>query len=383
MDYSTDQIKKSNKEKYEEFSQEINGKGSKSQFLNKVDTIPVVHNIWLSLLTRYSLIKDTHPIVKESLEFGEKTASWAEEKAEYLITVTNLDKPLKKIDNVALNGVVQLENTQNEVRNRFHTANKAVQTRIEATTTTVNKGREWVRSSVFTPAHSVMDFLENKLEFVMLKSSSATSNEPGLVNTARRLIDVTYRINAGILTAAGQKLKYITDKENWETFYNVRIQPHTPSKVRVRQSIIYQKIVKEWNRDVTSEGTCEISRLHENKELLEVDRKIINLSRAAISKSKDVKHQIEQIPTMVREQVEQLPSKAWSFGAKSVSYTKEALIHMTEARSFKDLGGITLYEVRGVLMGAQDNIAILRRSTLLDSAISWMAAQEKLLSTTM
>ena len=43
----------------------------------------------------------------------------------------------------------------------------------------------------------------------------ATSNEPGLVNTARRLIDVTYRINAGILTAAGQKLKYITDKENW------------------------------------------------------------------------------------------------------------------------------------------------------------------------
>ena len=59
-----------------------------------------------------------------------------------------------------------------QVRNRFHTANKAVQTRIEATTTTVNKGREWVRSSVFTPAHSVMDFLENKLEFVMLKSSS-------------------------------------------------------------------------------------------------------------------------------------------------------------------------------------------------------------------
>ena len=75
---------------------------------------------------------------------------------------------------------------------------------------------------------------------------------------------------------------------------------------------------------------------------------------------------------MVKEQAEQLPSKAWAFGTKSVSYTKEALIHMTEARSFRDLGGITLYEVRGVLMGAQDNIAILRRSTLLDSAISWM-----------
>ena len=38
-------------------SQETNGKRPKSQFLNKVDTIPVVHNMWLGLLTRYSLIK--------------------------------------------------------------------------------------------------------------------------------------------------------------------------------------------------------------------------------------------------------------------------------------------------------------------------------------
>ena len=53
--------------------------------------------------------------MKGRLEFGEKTASWAEEKAEYLITVTKLDKPLKRIDNAALNGVVQLENTQNQV----------------------------------------------------------------------------------------------------------------------------------------------------------------------------------------------------------------------------------------------------------------------------
>ena len=89
-------------------------------------------------------------------------------------------------------------------------------------------------------------------------------------------------------------------------------------------------------------------------------------------KVKGVKQQLEEIPQKAKEQLEQLPSKAWSFGATSFSYTKEALSHMTEARSLKDLGGITLYEVRGVLMAAQDNIAILRRSTLLDGAISWM-----------
>ena len=47
-----------------------------------------------------------------------------------------------------------------------------MQTKIETTTKTVNKGTEWVRSSVFIPAHNVMDFLENKLESVMLKPSS-------------------------------------------------------------------------------------------------------------------------------------------------------------------------------------------------------------------
>ena len=123
--------------------------------------------------------------------------------------------------------------------------------------------------------------------------------------------------------------------------------------------------MKEWKGDAGS-------NIQENKDLLEVDRKIINLGRAAILKSKDVKQQVEEIPSKAKEQIQQLPSKAWNFGAKSLSYTKEALSHMTEARSLKDLGGVALYEVRGVLMGAQDNVAILRRSALLDGAISWM-----------
>jgi len=364
-------------------SQDMNGTISKSQFLQKVDTIPLVHNMWLSLVTRYSLIKDKHPVLKEGLELGEKTATWAEEKAAYLVTVTNLDQPLKKIDHAALNGVVQLENTQNQVRNRFQSANKAVQTRIETTTKTVNQGTEWVRSFVFAPAHNAMDFVENKMDSVMLKPASVTSNEPGLVNTASRLFDVTYRVNAGVINTVGQKVQDITDKKNWENFYNTRIQPHTPSKVRVRQSIIYQEIVKEWKRDPTSHVSNERLDIQQNQQLLEVDRKIINLGRAAILRTKNIKQQIEQIPEKTKEQLEQLPSRVWSFGAKSLSYAKETLSHMSEARSLKDLGGITLYEVRGVLMGAQDNIAILRKSTLLDGAISWMAAQEKLLSTTM
>ena len=47
-----------------------------------------------------------------------------------------------------------------------------MQTRIETTTKTVSQGTEWVRSFVFAPAHNAMDFVENKMESVMLKPTS-------------------------------------------------------------------------------------------------------------------------------------------------------------------------------------------------------------------
>ena len=78
MDNSQDHIREANKEKHKEFSQEVNGKRSKSQFIQKVDTYPVVHNIWLNLLTRYSLIKvkDNYFMIKDFLnnKYYEKTS---------------------------------------------------------------------------------------------------------------------------------------------------------------------------------------------------------------------------------------------------------------------------------------------------------------------
>ena len=49
----------------------------------------------------------------------------------------------------------------------------------------------------------------------LFSKKSATSNEPGLVNTASRLIDVTYRVNAGVINTVGQKVQEVTDKKNW------------------------------------------------------------------------------------------------------------------------------------------------------------------------
>ena len=137
-----------------------------------------------------------------------------------------------------------------------------------------------------------------------------------------------------------------------KTFYASRVQPHTPAQVRVRQSIIYQEIL----RDDVSGAEKNLSYM-DNKELLYVDRKIITLGRRAVSTTRYV--------TLI-------PAKAIDVGRTSVSYTKEAFWHLSEATNLRDFAGIGLYEVRGILIGAQDYIQPLRNSTLLDGVISWM-----------
>lgn len=383
--------RESNVENYQKFSQEVKEMTHthqtsndpeptkpdmpRSQFLSKIDEIPVFHSIWIGLLARYSLIKGKHPIVKGTMEYGENVAYWMEQKVEYVATVTKIDVRLKKLDSAAVNGVAKIEDTHNNVRNRFRSANKAVRTRIENTTDKMTNGRELVRSSVFAPTHTILDFVENKFEAIMAKTTSEKSkisNEPGFVNTVSRLLDVTYRFNLGVLSFAGQKAKEVTDKKNWDNFYAARIQPHTPSKVRIRQSIIYHEILKELRRDASAGEEDGDLSYNENKELLEVDRKVINLGRTAVSKSKDIKEGIKEVP-----------SKAWDAGVTTFSWTKKALGHLSEAKSIRDLAGIGLYEVRSVLMEGQDRFGVLRNSTLLDGTISWMASQQKSLSNTM
>lgn len=146
-----------------------------------------------------------------------------------------------------------------------------------------------------------------------------------------------------------------------ENLYVSRIEPHTPGKVKIRQSIIYKEIMKELNEDaeIVADKTIE-----ESKELLEVDRKVISLGRSVISNSKVLKHEATLFPPRAKE-----------FSAKSMEFSKEAMRHLGEAKNLKELCGIGLYEMRTVLMGAQDNITRLRESSVLDGVISWMVSK--------
>ncbi len=49
------------------------------------------------------------------MEFAENAAYWVEQKAENVATATNMDESLKRLDSAALNGVVKVEDTHNNV----------------------------------------------------------------------------------------------------------------------------------------------------------------------------------------------------------------------------------------------------------------------------
>lgn len=49
------------------------------------------------------------------MEFGENTAYWIGEKAEYVVSAMKMEESLKKLDSAALNGVLKIEDTHNNV----------------------------------------------------------------------------------------------------------------------------------------------------------------------------------------------------------------------------------------------------------------------------
>ena len=51
--------------------------------------------------------------------------------------------------------------------------------------------------------------------YLFISEVEKYSTDPGLRNTVGRMVDVTYRFNAGILSFAAQKAKDLTDKEQW------------------------------------------------------------------------------------------------------------------------------------------------------------------------
>ena len=201
-----------------------------------MDDIPVVHNTVEYILSTYGVIKDVNPLVKSSLERSEDVAYWLKEKAENVVTATHLDEPLKKLDTAAANGVIQVEKTSSNVsslqrntsntlkqtkmqlRHRIAETNKDMHARIKDSGFRIRKRTEDARYTLFEGIQTLLDYIEDRFESVMLKPSPEAekySTEPSMMMSMGRMVDITYRLNLGIIYFTAEKAKALVDPKAW------------------------------------------------------------------------------------------------------------------------------------------------------------------------
>ena len=127
-----------------------------------------------------------------------------------------------------------------QIRQRINDTNKDVQARIKTERQKLEKKTAAAESAFFESIQTMMDHLEQRFEPVMLKPSPDVekySTEPSAQMTLARTIDMTYRLNLGILHYSAAKAKELTNADAW----TAAMRKHfSPSQIRVRANIIRQ-----------------------------------------------------------------------------------------------------------------------------------------------
>ena len=164
------------------------------------------------------------------------------------------------------------------------------------------------------------------------------------------------------------KKKTVSEIEFQSAFY----QKHfSLSKIRLRAGIIRQAIAAPAGKQL---------KFMDNKELTELDRKLITLSRSLIASL-----------SVASDSARELPGRVVTAAWESVSYFAGVLKHISEvwmniftdhlayyknldilkARSLSDLVGIGLNESQIAMEGIRSNVPFVNNLGLLDGLITW------------
>jgi len=289
-----------------------------SEFIRKVDDIPVIHNTMEYIYSTYGVMKDVNPLVKNSLEKSEDIAFWIRQKTNDVVKATHLEEPLKKLDSAAANSVTKVEQTSNDIRHRIESTNKDVQARLKSEKLRLQAKTSQAESAFFESLQTILDHLEQRFEPVMLKPSPDAekwSTEPSMSMTLSRTVDMTYRLNLGILHYSAAKARELTDADAW----TASMKKHfSPAQIRVRANIIRQASVAPAGRQQL--------RFMEDKQLTELDRRLIGLSRYLIETS-----------TLAVDNAKQAPAKMSAMVFGSVEYVGGVLKHISETKNIDSL----------------------------------------------
>ncbi len=68
-----------------------------SELLRKVDEIKMIHDTMEYLISTYGVVKDSNPLLKQSLQRSEEAAFWVRQKAGEAIVAANLEQPIKQV----------------------------------------------------------------------------------------------------------------------------------------------------------------------------------------------------------------------------------------------------------------------------------------------
>jgi len=328
---------------------------SQSQFIQRVDDIPMVHNTIDFLLSTYGVIKDVNPTLKSSLEKSEDVAYWLSQKAGDAVVATKLDAPLKRLDSAAAGGIDHVEKKISETNDSVQAK---IKEGIKGGEAKIYQGAGMAREAMFDGVQKMLDFVEDKCEPIIVKSDEAakeTAVEHSVYNTAARTFDLTYRLNLGILKASAMKAKEFA-KTQQEVMSETYQKHSAPAALKQRAKVISEVAMAKTPEEVKGVDINDLPGL---------DRHLIALSRYVIDTG-------DSLATSAKE----APGKVATMVKGSFSYVGGVLRHIGEARSTNDLLGISLNESRRLMEGARDNVAVINNFGVLDGLIQWTASKE-------
>ena len=105
-----------------------------------------------------------------------------------------------------------------QFREQWEDNNRLWQSRVKSISIGLQKQTEGVQYTVFESMQTIMDYIEETFEKIMIPptpESEKFSEEPSFKMTLRRIVDMTYRFNVGMMNLSMKQAKAMSNPEMW------------------------------------------------------------------------------------------------------------------------------------------------------------------------
>jgi hypothetical protein len=213
--------------------------------------------------------------------------------------------------------------------------------------------------SALESAHNIMDYFEDNLEVVMLPPSEESlryaAEEASAYMTLKRMLDLTYRLNAGVVQYSVGSVR--SAGEPWVLLLHKHLHP---GQIRVRVSIIR---VEAFNTSDESDSKDFL----ENDDLTGLDRRLISAGRYTYSTGQRVTRPVTTTVAVV-----------YDTAAKIVAFPG-TVVTQVKSLTLKDVQISGLRASTMAFEGIAERSEYFKKSEMFNNLITWTAKNEKVL----